>query len=285
MIRRPPRSTLDRSSAASDVYKRQPYVCTRIGEQVINLYKLAQTGFFRGVIDDVEVFNQPILNPFISLGKPVTNEVRLRIQETLSNDNSPLRHQPELFTPFRSVNMHLPIAIGDYTDFYSSIEHATNAGKMFRDPENALLPNCRHLPIGYHGRASSIVVSGTPIRRPNGQTKANDATQPVFGPTKRLDFELEMGFVIGKETKIGDTISTAKEEEYIFGLVLFNDWSARDIQAWEYVPLGPFLAKNFASGIAPWIVTLEALEDYRVKGPEQTPVVLPYLQYLSLIHI
>ncbi len=256
-----------------------PYVCTRIGDQVINLYKLAQSGFFRGLVDNNEVFNQPVLNPFIALGKSVTGEVRSRLQGTLSNDNSPLRHQPELFAPFRLVTMHLPVAIGDYTDFYSSIEHATNAGKMFRDPENALLPNWRHLPIGYHGRASSIVVSGTPIRRPNGQTKANDATQPVFGPTKRLDFELEMGFVIGKETQIGDTISTAKAEEYIFGLVLFNDWSARDIQAWEYVPLGPFLAKNFASGIAPWIVTLEALEEYRVKGPEQVPAVLPYLQY------
>lgn len=256
-----------------------PYVCTRIGDQVINLYKLAQTGFFRGLVDDVEVFNQPVLNPFIGLGKSITNEIRLRIQETLSNDNSPLRHQPELFAHFRLVNMHLPVAIGDYTDFYSSIEHATNVGKMFRDPENALLPNWRHLPIGYHGRASSIVISGTPIRRPNGQTKANDATQPTFGPTKRLDFELEMGFVIGKDTQIGETISTAKAEDYIFGLVLFNDWSARDIQQWEYVPLGPFLAKNFASGIAPWIVTLEALEPHRVHGPEQVPAVLPYLQY------
>ncbi len=259
-----------------------PYVCTRIGEQVVNLYKLAQTNFFRGLVEDVEVFNQPALNPFIGLGKSITNEVRLRIQETFSNENSPLKHQPELFAPFRLVTMHLPVAIGDYTDFYSSIEHATNVGKMFRDPENALLPNWRHLPIGYHGRASSIVISGTPIRRPNGQTKANDANQPVFGPTKRLDFELEMGFVIGKETRLGDTISTAKAEEYIFGLVLFNDWSARDIQQWEYVPLGPFLAKNFASGIAPWIVTLEAMEAYRVKGPDQEPAVLPYLQYEGL---
>lgn len=255
------------------------YVCTRIGDQVVNLYNVAMTGFFKGTIDDIEVFNQPTLNAFISLGKLTTRVVRLRLQETFSNEHSPLRILNNVFKPFRAVTMHLPVAIGDYTDFYSSIEHATNVGKMFRDPENALLPNWRHIPIGYHGRASSIVVSGTPIRRPNGQTKANDATQPVFGPTKRLDFELEMGFVIGKETQLGETISTTKAEEYIFGLVLFNDWSARDIQQWEYVPLGPFLAKNFASGIAPWIVTLEALDDHRVKGPEQEPAVLPYLQY------
>ena len=259
-----------------------PYVCTRIGDQVINLYKLAQTGFFKGLVDDVDVFNQSVLNPFIALGKPVTKEVRLRLQETLTNMNSPLHHLPEVFAPYRAVQMHLPVAIGDYTDFYSSIEHATNVGKMFRDPANALLPNWRHLPIGYHGRASSIVISGTPVRRPNGQTKPNDANQPVFGPTKRLDFELEMGFIIGKETQLGETISTSNAEEYIFGLVLFNDWSARDIQTWEYVPLGPFLAKNFASGIAPWIVTLEALEPFRVQGPEQVPAVLPYLAYQGL---
>ncbi len=259
-----------------------PYVCTRVGDQVLDLYRLAQTGLFKGLVEDIEVFNQPSLNAFIALGKPVTNEVRLRLQETLSNTNSPLKNLPALFMHYHSVRMHLPVAIGDYTDFYSSIEHATNVGKMFRDPENALLPNWRHLPIGYHGRASSIVISGTKVRRPKGQTKPKDSDQPVFGPTQRLDFELEMGFVIGKETKVGDTISTANAEDHIFGLVLFNDWSARDIQQWEYVPLGPFLAKNFASGIAPWIVTLEALEPYKVNGPEQHPTVLPYLQYTGI---
>jgi len=256
-----------------------PFVCTRIGDQVVNLYALAQRGFFEGLVKDIEVFNQNKLNPFIALGKPVTNEVRLRLQETFSNVQSPLKDMPELFSPFGSVNMSIPVEIGDYTDFYSSIEHATNVGKMFRDPENALLPNWRHIPIGYHGRASSIVISGTPIRRPKGQTKPADADQPVFGPTKRLDFELEIGFVIGKETQIGDTISTNNAEDHIFGLVLFNDWSARDVQQWEYVPLGPFLAKNFASGISPWIVTIEALESFKVQGPEQQPTVLPYLQY------
>ena len=256
-----------------------PFVCTRIGDQVVNLYALAQTGFFEGLVKDIEVFNQNKLNPFIALGKSVTNEVRLRLQETFSNANSPLKNLRGIFSPFRSVSMHVPVEIGDYTDFYSSIEHATNVGKMFRDPENALLPNWRHIPIGYHGRASSIVISGTPIKRPKGQTKPADQDQPVFGPTKRLDFELEIGFVIGKETQLGDTISTDNAEDHIFGLVLFNDWSARDIQQWEYVPLGPFLAKNFASGISPWIVTIEALEPFKVQGPEQKPEVLPYLQY------
>ena len=178
--------------------------------------------------------------------------------------------------------MHLPIKVGDYTDFYSSMEHATNIGKMFRDPENALLPNWKHLPVGYHGRASSIIVSGQPIRRPKGQTIPKGATQPVFKPSARLDFELEMGFVIGKESNLGQPISTSKAEDYIFGLVLFNDWSARDIQKWEYVPLGPFLGKSFASSISPWVVPLEAFDPFRVVGPIQAPKVLPYLQYKGL---
>lgn len=259
-----------------------PFVCTRIGDEVINLYALAQTGFFSGLINDIQVLKQPVLNPFIALGKKITNEARLRLQETLTNTQSPLCHLPDVFTPWQRVTMHVPVAIGDYTDFYSSIEHATNAGRMFRDPANALLPNWRHLPIGYHGRSSSIVISGTPVHRPKGQTKAPDAELPTFGPTRRLDFELEMGFVIGRETELGQSVSTSEAEDYIFGLVLFNDWSARDIQQWEYVPLGPFLAKNFASGIAPWIVTLEALEPFRVAGPKQEPEVLPYLQYEGL---
>ena len=175
--------------------------------------------------------------------------------------------------------MLLPIRVGDYTDFYSSIEHATNVGTMFRDPNNALLPNWRHLPVGYHGRASSIVVSGTEITRPKGQTKPKDDEPPVYGPSRLLDFELEMGFVIGKENGLGNAVSTADAEDYIFGLTLFNDWSARDIQKWEYIPLGPFLAKNFASTVSPWVITLDALEPFRVQGPEQEPKVLPYLQY------
>ena len=256
-----------------------PFVCTRIGDQVLNLKAVAETGFFRDIITDYTVFSQRTLNPFIALGKTVTNQVRLAIQKTLTDDGSPLKNHAEAFLPYDNVQMHLPVEIGDYTDFYSSIEHATNVGKMFRDPNNALLPNWRHLPVGYHGRASSIVVSGTPVHRPKGQTKPVDTEPPVFGPTTRLDFELEMGFVIGKNTNIGDSISTAQAEDYIFGMALFNDWSARDIQKWEYVPLGPFLAKSFASGMSPWIVTLEALDPFRVPGPEQQPEVLPYLQF------
>ncbi|HZV71179.1 MAG TPA: fumarylacetoacetase [Saprospiraceae bacterium] len=255
------------------------FVCTRIGDHVLNLSALASTGFFNGLVHDLSVFDQPVLNNFIRLGKAVTNEVRAKIQHALSDANSALKQSPQLFRPIEEIVMHLPVHIGDYTDFYSSIEHATNVGKMFRDPENALLPNWKHLPVGYHGRSSSIVVSGTPIHRPRGQVKPKDAESPVFIPTQKLDFELEMGFIIGKDTYLGSSISTAVAEDYIFGLVLFNDWSARDIQAWEYVPLGPFLAKNFASSMSPWIVTLEALNEFRVPGAIQEPQVLPYLEF------
>ncbi|MCU0361427.1 MAG: fumarylacetoacetase, partial [Bacteroidia bacterium] len=175
--------------------------------------------------------------------------------------------------------MLLPVRVGDYTDFYSSMDHAVNIGTMIRDPKNALMPNWKHLPVGYHGRASSICVSGHSFHRPKGQQKPADAENPVFGPCKLLDIELETAFIIGKATQLGDSISTAEADDYIFGMVLFNDWSARDIQTWEYIPLGPFLSKNFASTVSPWIVTLEALEPFRVKGYEQMPKLLPYLQY------
>jgi fumarylacetoacetase len=181
--------------------------------------------------------------------------------------------------PVATVTMHMPVEVGDYTDFYSSEDHARNVGKMFRDPDNALLPNWKHMPVGYHGRASSIVVSGTPIRRPMGQTRPSDDQPPVFGPSRLLDFELEMAFVTFDGKPMGERITTAEAEDYIFGLVLFNDWSARDIQKWEYVPLGPFLGKNFGSSISPWIVTLEALDHLRVAGPQQDPAVLEYLKY------
>jgi len=256
----------------------KPFVASRIGDYVINLNEVAKSGFFQGLVGDLSVFDQPVLNPFISLGKYVTNKVRLKLLETLTDDQSPLRKLDTIMVPADQVKMLLPVAIGDYTDFYSSIEHATNVGTMFRDPANALLPNWRHLPVGYHGRSSSITVSGTPVKRPKGQTKPKDSDLPVFGPTKRLDFELEMGFVIGRETSVGENIATSNAEDYIFGLALFNDWSARDIQQWEYVPLGPFLAKNFASSMSPWIVTLEALAPFRCEGPTQMPPVLPYLE-------
>lgn len=247
-----------------------------IGNQIVDLAALAEAELI-----DVSpfIFRQSTLNDFIALGKKVTNKVRLDVQRLLVEADSPLQKKQEILILQADVQMHLPIHIGDYTDFYSSIEHATNVGKMFRDPENALLPNWRHIPVGYHGRASSIVVSGTPIKRPKGQVMPKDATAPVFKPSGRLDFELEMGFITGKNTQLGDSVSTADAADYIFGLVLFNDWSARDIQKWEYVPLGPFLGKNFGSSISPWIVTLEALEPFKNSGPKQDPEVLPYLKY------
>ncbi|WP_197274034.1 fumarylacetoacetase [Hymenobacter sp. DG25A] len=256
-----------------------------IGEYVLDLYAVAQYGFF----DDLglgaaqpKVFRRRTLNAFIRLGQPVWRAVRQRISELLRHDNPTLRDNEEAMRNCllrqREVRMLRPIKPHNYTDFYSSIEHATNVGTMFRDPANALLPNWRHIPIGYHGRTSSIVVSGTPIRRPNGQRKAPDAVAPTFGPSQQLDFELEVAFVVGDGTTMGETIPVAEAEDHIFGLLLFNDWSARDIQSWEYVPLGPFLGKNFGSSVSPWVVTMDALEPFRVSGPEQKPQPLPYLQ-------
>jgi fumarylacetoacetase len=251
-----------------------PRVGMAIGDQIIDMVAVAELEVFDF---DVSVFYEDKLNPFMALGKTVTNKARTQLQSWLQSDDSPLAGKPELFVPQAEARMHMPVSIGDYTDFYSSIEHATNVGSMFRDPENALMPNWRHLPVGYHGRSSSIIESGVPIRRPMGQTKPPSAELPIYGPSKRLDFELEMGFIIGKDSAIGDRISIDDAEDYIFGLALFNDWSARDIQKWEYVPLGPFLGKNFASTLAPWIITLEALEPFRTEGPVQDPAVLPYL--------
>lgn len=255
---------------------RSPRAGVAVGDQILDLAAVAELDVFDF---NTAVFEKDVLNDFISLGKEITSKVRKEIQYWLKDDTSVLAGKPELFVKQSEAQMHMPVYVGDYTDFYSSIEHATNVGTMFRDPSNALLPNWKHIPVGYHGRASSILVSGEPIIRPKGQTLPKDASSPVFGPSQRLDFELEMGFVCGKNTKMGEAVSTNEAEEYIFGLVLFNDWSARDIQKWEYVPLGPFLAKNFASSISPWIVTLEALEPFRVSGPTQEPKVLPYLEY------
>ena len=253
-------------------------VGTAIGDKILDLYAVAKKGWLEEKDLDPKVFLQDKLNPFIALGKSKTKRIRKKIQKLLSDNNSPLK-SARVFVNQSDAKMHLPVEIGDYTDFYSSIEHATNVGTMFRDPNNALLPNWRHLPVGYHGRSSSIVVSGTDIHRPKGQTKAKDQSKPKFGPSARMDFELEMGFIIGKGNKLGESISTEKAEDHIFGMVIFNDWSARDIQVWEYVPLGPFLGKSFASSISPWVVTLEALDPFRVKGPTQKPAVLPYLKY------
>lgn len=250
-----------------------------IGDHIVDLYAVAEQGHLDEIDVDKQIFNSDYLNDFISLGKPITTSVRLKLQDLLSDENSPLVEQSKILVDRSQAQMHLPVRIGDYTDFYSSMEHATNVGSMFRDPENALLPNWKHLPVGYHGRASSIVVSGQDIHRPKGQIMPADADAPLFRPSSRLDFELEMGFIIGKGNPLGKAITTSDAEDYIFGKVLFNDWSARDIQKWEYVPLGPFLAKSFASSISPWVVTLEALEPFRIQGPEQDPKVLPYLSY------
>ena len=260
-----------------------PEPATRIGDTAVSLSALCDSGYFDDLgIDDLTVFYQPVLNGFISLGKAKTSAVRKRIRELFEEGNESLKSNGDAVNaalfPANKVKNLMPVYVGDYTDFYSSIEHATNVGKMFRDPDNALLPNWRHIPVGYHGRSSSIVVSGTGIHRPKGQTNPDNGPKPVFGPTKQLDFELEMAFVTGKETELGESIPVEKAEEYIFGMVIFNDLSARDIQKWEYVPLGPFLSKNFGSVVSPWIVTLEALEPFRVKGPEQKPEVLPYLR-------
>ncbi|EJF52355.1 fumarylacetoacetase [Saprospira grandis DSM 2844] len=259
-----------------------PRMATIIGDTVIDLQQLAKLGLFDDMDLDKTVFSQRYINDFMALGKAKTSAFRLRLAEIFAQDNKAMAQHAELraraLFPLDKVELLLPVKVGDYTDFYSSIEHATNVGTMFRDPDNALLPNWRHLPVGYHGRASSIVVSGTPIHRPKGQQKPNDGN-PVFGPSKLLDFELEMAFVIGKENPLGKRVNTTQAEDYIFGLLLFNDWSARDIQKWEYIPLGPFLAKSFASTVSPWVVSLDAFEDMRVKGPKQDPEVLPYLQY------
>lgn len=247
-----------------------------IGDSIVDLAALRYLGAFNHI--DKSVFTSSTLNSFISLGKAVTNQVRLDVQQMLCDENSLLKDNEQVLVKMSNATMHMPVNIGDYTDFYASIDHATNVGKMFRDPANALLPNWKHIPVGYHGRSSSIVLSGVDLKRPKGQTMPPNATQPVFGPSARVDFELEMGMIIGKENALGTAVSTKEASEYIFGFVMFNDWSARDIQKWEYVPLGPFLAKNFGSNISAWIVTTEALAPFTTPGPVQEPKVLPYLE-------
>lgn len=266
------------------VFNKEYIACaTRIGDQVIDLATLYDFGYFEEIEELKEnVFEAYTLNEFIELGKPVTNAVRLKLQQLFLENSILVKDEKtiqECFYELDKVEMMMPVHVQNYTDFYSSIEHATNVGKMFRDPANALLPNWRHLPVGYHGRASSIVVSGINFHRPKGQTKPVDSDKPIFGASKQLDFELEMAFIVNKNTEMGESISTAEAEDAIFGMVLFNDWSARDIQSWEYVPLGPFLAKNFCSSVSPWVVTLEALEPFRTASPKQEPEVLDYLKF------
>lgn len=255
---------------------------SRIGDQAIDLGALHQLGYFEGIPLTDDIFLQDTLNDFISDGKKTWRAVRNRISEIFDIDNTNLQnnedHKKVILFSMDEIEMQLPVQIGDYTDFYSSKEHATNVGTMFRDPENALMPNWLHIPVGYHGRSSTIVPSGIPVRRPLGQTFPRGADKPVFGPSRLVDFELEMAFITTDANVMGEPIAIDDAEDYIFGMVLFNDWSARDIQKWEYVPLGPFLAKNFASSISPWIVTMDALEPFRVESPKQDPEPFPYLR-------
>jgi len=261
-----------------------PRIGTAIGDLVLDLALLEKKRFFKNffLLPDLLIFSRPNLSNFMALSRPVWIDIRSQISRLLSGADPTLRDDSRLrgqaFYKQSEVDMLLPVEVLDYTDFYSSKEHATNVGAMFRGRENALMPNWLHLPVAYHGRTSSIVVSGTEIRRPCGQTKKDDAPDPTFGPSRMLDFELEMGFFIAKENPLGWPVPVNEAQYHIFGMVLVNDWSARDIQRWEYQPLGPFLGKNFATSISPWVVTLEALDPFRTSGPVQDPSPLPYLQ-------
>ncbi|MGY3441888.1 MULTISPECIES: fumarylacetoacetase [unclassified Bradyrhizobium] len=257
-----------------------PRVGVAIGDYVLDLWELEQDS--RLDVGPLGVFSQPSLNAFMALGPKVWSATRARISELLRSDHPELRDNRELraraLVPMADVRLHMPFAVAGYTDFYSSKEHATNVGVMFRGKDNALQPNWLHMPIGYNGRASTVVVSGTKVRRPRGQLKPPSAEVPSFGPCKRLDFELEMGVVVGQASAMGEMLTEKQAEEMIFGFVILNDWSARDIQQWEYVPLGPFQAKAFATSISPWVVTREALEPFRMPGPKQEPEPLAYLK-------
>lgn len=260
-----------------------PRVGVRIGDSVLDLKTLFVLGYLENLPFELSDFDCEYLNPMMKKGKLAVRQLRNRISKLLDADFTDLQknqhHADQVLIDAGSVEMCMPVQIGDYTDFYSSKEHATNVGIMFRDPANALLPNWLWIPVGYHGRASSVILSGQDIHRPKGQIKPNDNEDPIFAPSRQVDFELEMGFITFDGKPLGDSISTAEADEYIFGLCLFNDWSARDIQKWEYVPLGPFLAKNFASSMSAWIVTLDALQPYAVETPNQEPKVLSYLEF------
>jgi len=267
----------------SDLRNAEPRAGVAIGDAIVDLAALQAAGLLSLDAADQNLFACPMLNAFIALGRDAWRSVRIQLSTLLDAACPSLRDDAALrarvLVPMRDATMHLPVDIPGYTDFYSSKEHATNVGSMFRDPKNALLPNWLEMPIGYNGRASSVVVSGTPVRRPMGQLKLPEQARPVFGACRKLDIELETGFIVGRGNALGEPIACDEAEDHIFGMVLLNDWSARDIQQWEYVPLGPFNAKTFATTISPWIVTLDALEPFRVAQPEQSPAPLPYLQH------
>ena len=256
-----------------------------IGDRILDLAVLESAGAIRleGRPPGDPVFNRPTLNAFIALGPPAWHALRAQLSALLDRDNGALRDNAGLraraLAAQAEATMLLPVQVPGYTDFYSSREHATNVGSLFRDPKHALLPNWLEMPIAYNGRASSVVVSGTPVRRPRGQYKHPERERPSFGPCQKLDMELETGFIVGVGNALGEPIAAADAERHIFGMVLLNDWSARDIQTWEYVPLGPFNSKSFATTISPWIVTMEALEPFRAAGPRQQPEPLPYLRH------
>ncbi len=260
--------------------KRSPRIGVAIGDFVLDLKEAQGLGYFSD-IDGLpeDAFSKSYLNVFMGSGRRVWSAVRRRCQELLGEESVEVRDNPELRTrllvPMETVTMLIPVQIGDYTDFYASLEHATNVGTMFRGPENALQPNWKHLPVGYHGRASSIIAGNGAVRRPAGQQLINN--QPVHAPTQKLDFELETAFFVGVGNRLGEPIPIDRTLDHIFGMVLMNDWSARDIQKWEYVPLGPFLGKNFCTTISPWVVTMEALAPFRVTPPSQDPEPLSYL--------
>ncbi|KAJ3343943.1 hypothetical protein HDU93_005226 [Gonapodya sp. JEL0774] len=265
-----------------------PRPATIIGDFAVDLKAVANAGLFDGPLlssKAKDVFSKTTLNAFMALGRPSWREARSKLQSLLSDSNPTLRDSAELrakiFISAKDAIVHLPGDIPDYTDFYAGRNHATNVGIMFRGKDNALQPNWVHLPVGYHGRSSSVVPSGTPVVRPRGQRRPDATKPPVFGQCMRLDIELELGFFVGPGSNMGDSISMSDADEHIFGVVLLNDWSARDIQSWEYVPLGPFLAKNFATTISPWVVSLDALAEFAAKVPPQEPEVLPYLKDTS----
>lgn len=265
-----------------------------IGDRVLDLGALAGAGLLDEIPDARKLLGEPSLNALMAAGKDTWRALRTRLVALLANedvadasrttvsadralrDNSALCDQA--FLDRATVQMHLPTRVGNFVDFYSSKEHATNIGSMFRDPSNPLLPNWLHIPIGYNGRSSSVVVSGTDVIRPCGQTKSDDADAPTFGPSRLLDIELEVGFFTGPANPLGRPIPIDQAADHIFGMALVNDWSARDIQRWEYVPLGPFLGKSFATSVSPWVVTMDALAPFRVAGPTQDPLPLPYLR-------
>jgi fumarylacetoacetase len=270
-----------------DHHDEPPVVGVGIGDLVLDLALLHDEGFFENTpVAEDNVFDFHCLNELLRYGHDAWTAVRATISDLLREDGTEaakLRDHENLskraFVPIADVTLHMPVEIGDYTDFYASREHASNVGSMFRDPSNPLLPNWKHIPVGYHGRASSVILTGRDVIRPCGQTKADDAEMPTFGPSRLLDFELEMGFITGEANKLGEPVSVEDAHRHIFGLVLVNDWSARDIQKWEYVPLGPFLSKNFSTQISAWVVPLEAVEPFRVRTPRQDddPAAQPYL--------